>query len=254
MFTKLLRGGLNLFLGLLDAVLPKPKTLALAAAAEPTKSAAIPSIDVQAVAANIQAMKFEAAPVIAPTPPEVKIVSYVELPLPVTPADAAQAEPAAEIPEVLEIPVAIAAPEVLEIPVSEVAEILEITEIQVPESDIPTAGEPAVVLEVPVALEIAEVLEIPQSEIPTAGEPIATPEQIETTIVAANQAKTVEQLAQNIIMKRGDLVKSLLDEAWQQGYTTYANLAQYVEMHTGRACSKKVISAWKKERQLIEAA
>lgn len=49
-------------------------------------------------------------------------------------------------------------------------------------------------------------------------------------------------------LSRGELVQSLLDEAWSQGLRTYAQLMKYVELQTGTACSKKVVSAWKKSR------
>jgi len=46
------------------------------------------------------------------------------------------------------------------------------------------------------------------------------------------------------------IVEALLDEAWQQGLRTYAQLIKYVELQTGKGCSKKTVSAWKKSRQL----
>ncbi len=48
-------------------------------------------------------------------------------------------------------------------------------------------------------------------------------------------------------------MEGLLDEAWQQGLRTYAQLMKYIELQTGKACSKRVVSAWKKARQLTEA-
>lgn len=54
-------------------------------------------------------------------------------------------------------------------------------------------------------------------------------------------------------LTRGQLVEGLLDEAWQQGLRTYAQLMKYIELQTGKACSKRVVSAWKKSRQLTEA-
>jgi hypothetical protein len=54
-------------------------------------------------------------------------------------------------------------------------------------------------------------------------------------------------------LTRGQLVEGLLDEAWQQGLRTYAQLMKYIELQTGTACSKRVVSAWKKSRQRTEA-
>jgi len=52
---------------------------------------------------------------------------------------------------------------------------------------------------------------------------------------------------------RAAIVEALLDEAWQQGRTTYSDLIEYVKDQSGTGCSKKTVSAWKKSRMLIEA-
>lgn len=54
-------------------------------------------------------------------------------------------------------------------------------------------------------------------------------------------------------LTRRELVEGLLDEAWQQGITSYTALTKYVKDQSGTACSKKVISAWKKARQLNQS-
>jgi hypothetical protein len=105
----------------------------------------------------------------------------------------------------------------------------------------PAANEPE-----PVSL---ESLEMPNADL----EPI-TPEFLALISEPATEAiLQTEEAAAPPKLSRGELVQSLLDEAWQQGFTTYKNLAQYVELQSGTACSKKVISAWKKERGLVTA-
>lgn len=52
---------------------------------------------------------------------------------------------------------------------------------------------------------------------------------------------------------RAQIVDALLDEAWQQGITTYSALIGYVKDKSGQGCSKKTVSAWKKSRRLDEA-
>jgi hypothetical protein len=95
---------------------------------------------------------------------------------------------------------------------------------------------------------IAEVLEI--SENPEVPEILAViePLQEELTPTEAEQFPAVSP------SDRKSVVEGLLDEAWQQGLTTYAQLIGYVETHTGKGCSKRVISAWKKARKLDEVA
>jgi len=87
-------------------------------------------------------------------------------------------------------------------------------------------------LQAPELLEVPEILDSIES-IPTAAAPPAAP-----------TAKT----------NRKQLTEGLLDEAWQQGHTTYAAMMGYVETHTGKGCSKRVIADWKKSRQLEREA
>jgi hypothetical protein len=96
---------------------------------------------------------------------------------------------------------------------------------------------------------IAEVPEIPKLlEIPEVPEILAVaPLQKEPTSTEAEQSSAASP------SDRKSVVEGLLDEAWQQGLTTYAQLIGYVEAHTGKGCSKRVISAWKKARKLDEA-
>lgn len=53
---------------------------------------------------------------------------------------------------------------------------------------------------------------------------------------------------------RKTLILASLDEAWSQGLRTYAQLIKYVELQTGKGCSKRVVSDWKKVRKLTEVA
>ncbi len=116
-------------------------------------------------------------------------------------------------------------PEFLEISVSEpVVEVLEISEIS----------------EVPAIIVTAELL---QAEEPApAGWAL---------IEAGTEEATEGPPAK---LSRSQLVEGLLDEAWQQGITTYAAMMGYVESQTGKGCSKRVVSAWKKARHLAAAA
>lgn len=50
---------------------------------------------------------------------------------------------------------------------------------------------------------------------------------------------------------RNQTVIALLDEAYSIGHTTYPALIGYVEKHTGTGCSRRVIAAWKRSRNLI---
>lgn len=92
-------------------------------------------------------------------------------------------------------------------------------------------------------------------------EMFATPE----FVAAANVTELVIQLppAPNdalvaiadvlaLVPGRAQIVEALLDEAWQQGHTTYSALIGYVKDKSGMGCSKKTVSAWKKSRMLIE--
>lgn len=91
------------------------------------------------------------------------------------------------------------------------------------------APDPVTLVEVP---EILEVLEVP---------------------TISDQAEA-EQPPAEVATNRKQLVEGLLDEAWQQGLRTYAQLMKYIELQTGKSCSKRVISGWKQSRQLTEAA
>lgn len=176
MFSSLCKFSLTFVLKWLDRILPPAKPALTAA---PTKSAA-PTLDLTpdqveqiAVAeevAKIQALQFEATPIVAPDPAPVKIVSWTKLP---------EAVPIAAVPDTLNV------------------------------ADSPAQG-------------------ISPSPVPAGCE-----------VPAA--------------LTRGQLVEGLLDEAWQQGLRTYAQLMKYIELQTGKACSKRVVSAWKKSRQRTEA-
>lgn len=176
MLSSLCKFSLSFILRVLDRILPPVKPALTAA---PTKSAA-PTIDLTpdqveqiAVAegvAKIQALHFEAAPIVTPDPAPVKIVSWTKLP------------------------------------------------------------EAVLVAAVP---EIVDVVEIPTQDV--------TP----SPVTAGCEAPAA--------LTRGQLVEGLLDEAWQQGLRTYAQLMKYIELQTGKACSKRVVSAWKKSRQRTEA-
>jgi hypothetical protein len=52
---------------------------------------------------------------------------------------------------------------------------------------------------------------------------------------------------------RNQMVIALLDEAYAQGHTTYADLIGYVRAQTGTGCSRRVVAAWKKTRKLVTA-
>lgn len=53
---------------------------------------------------------------------------------------------------------------------------------------------------------------------------------------------------------RREVVERLLDEAWQQGLTTYPALMDYITEKTGEGCSRRTISEWKKHRGITKAA
>lgn len=73
-----------------------------------------------------------------------------------------------------------------------------------------------------------------------------------TPAIEAIQASLTQVNADVLTLapSRALVVEALLDEAWQQGLRTYAQLIKYVELQTGKGCSKKTVSAWKKSRQL----
>lgn len=54
--------------------------------------------------------------------------------------------------------------------------------------------------------------------------------------------------------ERTALVLQLLDEAYHQGFRTYAQLIDYVKEQTGEGCSKRIVASWKRSRGLIEKA
>jgi hypothetical protein len=117
---------------------------------------------------------------------------------------------------------------------SEVPEVPEVSEI-------PTAPE---VSEVPTA-HISEVPEVPAR----ATVPIAAEETTPTgwASIEAGEEQTPAKV------DRKSLVEALLDEACQQGLTTYAQLIDYVKSKTGKGCSKRVIADWKKSREAVAA-
>lgn len=82
---------------------------------------------------------------------------------------------------------------------------------------------------------------------PIADTPYPTDELITPAIVSDIPATPAE-------MSRTELVTALLDEAWGLGHTTYPQLINYVREQSGTGCSKRVISAWKRSRGLLEAA
>lgn len=52
---------------------------------------------------------------------------------------------------------------------------------------------------------------------------------------------------------RARLVEAALDEAWGNGLKTYPVLIKFVELKTGKGCSRRTIAAWKKSRKLDQA-
>jgi hypothetical protein len=101
--------------------------------------------------------------------------------------------------------------------------------------------------ELPPVTELPEVPEIPALEAtPTgwasieAGDEISEVPAIPAPAVAVSNKKSTT---------RGKLVEQHLEKAWDEGFRTYDQLMNYVELATGKACSKKVIAAWKKSRQ-----
>lgn len=54
-------------------------------------------------------------------------------------------------------------------------------------------------------------------------------------------------------ISRADVVTALLDEAWTQGLQTYEALIGYVREHSGKGCSRREVSAWKKARKLNDS-
>lgn len=176
MLSSLCKFSLTFVLKWLDHILPPAKPALTAA---PTKSAdptidltpdQVEQISVAEGVAKIQALHFEAAPIVTPDPAPVKIVSWTELP---------KAVPDAAVPEFL------------------------------------------------------DGVELPNHDVS------------QSPVTADREAPAA--------LTRGQLVEGLLDEAWQQGLRTYAQLMKYIELQTGKACSKRVVSAWKKSRQLTEA-
>ncbi len=102
-------------------------------------------------------------------------------------------------------------------------------------------------------LEIPELLEVSPAPLPVEAtniEAIATVTEIsEVPELPQPTAKASSKKASS----RGQLVEQHLNQAWADGFRTYEQLMNYVELATGKACSKKVISAWKKARKLDEA-
>ncbi|NJL56515.1 hypothetical protein HC928_16085 [bacterium] len=72
-----------------------------------------------------------------------------------------------------------------------------------------------------------------------APETVETVTPVETAPVAAAQP-------------RGLLVQALLDEAYAQGLRTYPQLIKYVELATGKGCSRRAVATWKASRKLAE--
>ncbi|MDX2241414.1 MAG: hypothetical protein NW224_12080 [Leptolyngbyaceae cyanobacterium bins.302] len=113
------------------------------------------------------------------------------------------------------------------------------------------APAPVKLVEVPEISEVPEILEMVepiQSEEPA---PAATPHDPEQELFWETVDVPADPPAK---INRKQLVEGLLDEAWQQGLRTYAQLMKYVELQTGQSCSKRVVSGWKQSRQLTEAA
>lgn len=73
-----------------------------------------------------------------------------------------------------------------------------------------------------------------------------------TPAIEAIQASLTQVNADVLTLapSRALVVEALLDEAWQQGLRTYAQLIKYVQLASGQGCSKKTVSAWKKSRKL----
>ena len=64
---------------------------------------------------------------------------------------------------------------------------------------------------------------------------------------------TIPEVQPDLTGDRSQIVMALLDEAYLIGKTTYPELIAYVEKHTGKGCSRRVISNWKKARKLVAA-
>lgn len=114
------------------------------------------------------------------------------------------------------------------------------------------------ILEVSAPAPITEFLEVP--EVPEIPEILATVEPLQNEEPAPEGWAVIEvgteqpSAASPAKINRKQLVEGLLDEAWQQGLRTYAQLMKYVELQTGKSCSKRVVSAWKQSRQLDQVA
>jgi hypothetical protein len=107
-----------------------------------------------------------------------------------------------------------------------------------------------------VAPDSAPVKIVSWTELPKPVPAVAVPEILAVADIPAqdiSQPITPADREAPAALTRGQLVEGLLDEGWQQGLRTYAQLMKYIELQTGTACSKRVVSAWKKSRQRTEA-
>jgi hypothetical protein len=100
---------------------------------------------------------------------------------------------------------------------------------------------PTIVLQ-PEAVEIQpEAVEIQPEAVEIQPEPAEVPE-----VPELPQRKTK---ASSKRTPRGQLVEQHLNQAWENGFRTYEQLMNYIELATGKSCSKSVSPAWKKSRE-----
>lgn len=77
---------------------------------------------------------------------------------------------------------------------------------------------------------------------------------VKAAVVSTAEPATPQTVALAIVPSRREVVEALLDEAWQQGHTTYPALMDYITEKTGAGCSRRTISEWKKQRGITKAA
>jgi len=104
------------------------------------------------------------------------------------------------------------------------------------------------------AATVAEFLEVP--EVSEVSGILATVEPTQATTATPEGWAVIEGGTEpsSANLNRTLVVEGLLDEAWQQGLRTYAQLIKYVELNTGKGCSKRAVSSWKRSRRLDSTA